>query len=213
MPNMEEFKRIAPTLLVSEMMQLWGVSDNAIWARLKSTGIKANCSRRAMLSEEKTAQIIALYHQNLAYKVISKEMGISARQVESVIRQAIYHGEIKKRKRIYIKSDAHRCAWCGIPLVRATTPPGKGNLCGFCIDEWPVIPEGNLSKLATNVLAVAILDAANGYPRRREQARDWLASDIVEWWSDAAGLDPEFARDQARKVGALQGESDGYSIS
>ena len=205
MPNMEEFKRIAPTLLVSEMMQLWDVSDNAIWSRLRSIGIKAKRSCRAVLSEEKTAQVIALYHQNLAYKVISKEMGISTRQVERMIRRAIYHGKIKKRKKIFVKSDGYRCARCGIPLVHTTTPLGKGNLCGFCVDELPVISEGDLSALAIDVLAVAVLDATNG--REREQAKEWLASDIEEWWSDAAGLDPEFTRDQARKAEVLVRES------
>ncbi len=196
---MEEFKRIAPTLTLSEMMKLWGVSDNTVVSRLKFAKVKAKTySSYVAPSKEVIEQIFALYHKAVPYITIGQKVGLTERKIAGVLHRAIYRGTIKKRERISVhRFGEGRCTVCGFPH--------KGEeLCGFCVDELPVIPEGDLSQLAIEVLATAILDAANGSGQRKDGANLWLMEDDFDWWNDMAGIDPEFTREKARKAGALE---------
>ena len=180
-PLDDELRRIAPTMTVTEMGNLWGVNHGTVKARLDWMGIAPGIDwRRKPPTPEQVAQMMELYDEGVPVQTIAKLVGTVEGRTQRTILRLVDEGKLTQREKprppliIY-----DRCSECKIRLDGPDVPTGEGGRCGFCAR-----PEPGQEVTATN----AILTPIRPLSRPLEE---FLGFEDADYWLGWLGVSLE----------------------
>ena len=199
-PLDNELRKIAPTMTVMQMGNLWGVNRGSVKARLDRMGVTPGQDWRMIPpTQEQVARMMELYGQGIPVYEIAPIVGVPEGRAQRTILRLLTEGTLTKREKPYtVPATYPRCKVCRIRLDGPGVPEGEGGRGGFCMAGDPpleVLLAGGVEKIAEDVLVMATRDARsqNGY---RAAARWWLDSGLSDYWLDLYGASPEVIKER-----------------
>jgi len=206
-PLDDELRKIAPTMTVTQMGNLWGVNHSSVKARLDRMGVTAGKDWRIVPpTQEQVARMMELYDGGVPVYEIAPIVGVPEGRAQRTILRLLTEGKLTKREKVYTPPQTYsRCKVCNIRLNGPGVPDGDGDRCGFCVGPEPgreVMEAGGAQMLAEDVLVMGDRDARskNGH---RERAREWLGSGRVYYWLDVLGCDRGYIKARMAAEGVL----------
>jgi len=209
-PLDDELRKVAPTMTVTQMGNLWGVNHSSVKARLDRMGVTAGKDWRIVPpTQEQVAQMAELYVRGVPIYEIAPIVGVPEGRVQRTILRLLTEGKLTKREKPYtVPKPYTRCKVCDIRLDGPGVPEGEGGRCGFCVGPEPGrevmerAADVRRVSLPTAVLKRAVKDtrSQNGH---RMRARRWLGSSQVDFWIDIFGAEPEVVKERMAAEGVL----------
>jgi len=202
-PLDDELRKIAPTMTVTQMGNLWGVNHSSVKARLDRMGVTAGKDWRIVPpTQEQVARMMELYDGGVPVYEIAPIVGVPEGRAQRTILRLLTEGKLTKREKPYtVPKPYARCKVCDIRLDGPGVSKGEGGRCGFCVAPEPgreIMLSGGAEKLAEDVMVMAARDAksSNGH---RLWAREWLGSSRIDYWLDVLGCDRGYIKERMAK--------------